>query len=83
MNDLEFMKTRFVGQEVVWKKGCNEKQIIVKIMDINSVGIIFRVMRIGAYDKDGYTYQGYMIGEVEFESWGCKPYFSEIRNVYE
>lgn len=83
MDDLEFMNTRFVGQEVIWKKGVTEKPITVKIMDINSVGIVFRVTKIGAFDKDGYRYQGYTVGDVEFESWGCKPYFSEIRNVYE
>jgi len=83
MDDLNFMKMRFVGQTVFWKKGADDRQITVKIMDINSVGIVFKVIKIGTYDKEGYSFHGYVVGEVQFESWGCKPYFSEIRNVYE
>lgn len=83
MDDLEYMKAHFLNKDVKWKPGLGNYDLYMKIMDINSLGIVVKVIKIGQRTDAGYTYYGDTVGALQFHAWSTKIFFQVITNVYE
>lgn len=83
MDDLEYMKAHFLNKVVKWKQGVSDWEIWMKILDINTYGLVVKVIKIGTHTEAGYTYYGDTVGALQFYAWSTKIFFQEDMNFYE